>query len=50
MAEEIDRHCIKIAALGRRFQLGDLYNYHRNDCIAAGKYLLRFHFAVIFLP
>ncbi|XP_046463234.1 uncharacterized protein LOC124209332 [Daphnia pulex] len=31
MAEEV----IEIAALGRRFQLGDLYN-HRNDCIVSG--------------
>jgi hypothetical protein len=42
MAEEV----IKIAALGRPFHLGDLYNY-RSDCIAAGNYLLRFHFALI---
>lgn len=44
MAEEV----IKIAALGRRFQLGDLYN-HRNDCIVSGKYFLCFHFALIFV-
>jgi hypothetical protein len=44
MAEEV----IEIAALGRRFQLGDLYN-HRNDCIVSGKYFLRFHFALIFV-
>lgn len=48
MAEEIERHYIKIAALGRSFQLGDLYN-HRNDCIVRGKYFTRFHFALIFV-
>jgi hypothetical protein len=41
MAEQV----IKIAALGRRFQLGDLYN-NRNDCIVSGKYYLRFHIAL----
>jgi hypothetical protein len=46
MAEE--EEVMKIAALGRRFQLGDLYN-HRNDCIVSGKYFLRFHFALIFV-
>jgi hypothetical protein len=44
MAEQV----IKIAALGRRFQLGDLYNNH-NDCIVSGKYFLRFHIALIFV-
>ena len=38
MTKEIERHYIKVAALGRRFQLGDLYN-HRNDRIVAGKLL-----------
>jgi hypothetical protein len=36
MAGEIERHYVKVAALGRRIQLGNLYNY-RNDHISEGK-------------
>jgi hypothetical protein len=46
MAEE--EEVMKIAALGRRFQLGDLYN-HRNDCIVSGKYFSFFHVALKFV-
>jgi hypothetical protein len=40
MAGEIERHYVKVAALGRRFHLGYLYNY-RNDNIIEGKLFLR---------
>ena len=32
----IERHFTKMAAMGRRFQLGDLYDY-RSDNILTGK-------------
>ena len=32
----IERHFTKMAAMGRRFQLGDLYDY-RNDQLLTGK-------------
>ena len=38
MAGEIERHYVKVAALGRRIHLGNLYNY-RNDSIIEGKLL-----------
>ena len=36
MAGEIERHYVKVAALGRRIHLGNLYNY-QNDSIIEGK-------------
>jgi hypothetical protein len=35
--EGIERHFTKMAAMGRRFQLGDLYDY-RTDQILEGKF------------
>lgn len=41
----MDKHVIKMASLGRRFQLGDLYNY-RNDHILEGNKLKSFRYSI----
>ncbi len=33
----IKRHVTKMPALGRTFQLGDLYNYRNDNVVATGK-------------
>ena len=44
----LEGHVIVMAALGRRFKLGDLYDY-RNDHIVAGKHRLLTNYMLLLL-
>jgi hypothetical protein len=41
ISEAMDRRIAKMAALGRHFEVGNLYNY-RNDIVIPGKILITF--------
>ncbi len=40
--ETVGRHLTKMNAIGRRFQLGDLYDYRNDQIIAGNRFYMLF--------